>query len=141
MLNNNQIILTTLLSCGYADLELLEKVDSEILGQALDLYIEDSEQGFKDINTLIYHIFKCSILVVNEVVQQELEDNEVEGYEDNDNFYIVDKFESFHNFIDTHASLLITKEVYDIFEGIGLIEVIQNKFEELTDFNIEIVIE
>ena len=121
------LILTELLNCGYADIDLLGDIDEDILVETLEV-IKQEDCSLLEFNIIVEY---CFTRVINDINNHLIEKFNTDKYE------LLEGFSSFHNYLDTHAYLDIEKARIDTSEQ-EVIEVIEQIFEEKTGFNLSI---
>src|SRR5690606_16867738 len=121
------LIFTELLDCGYADIELLENIDEDILIETLE-EIEQEDFSLLEVNFILEKCFTKAINDINNHLNEKF----------NTNKYKLSKgFSSYHNYLDTHAYLDIEKARIDESEK-EVIEIIERLFKEKTGFNLSV---
>src|SRR5699024_9337898 len=121
------LILTELLNCGYADIDLLGDIDEDILVETLEV-IKQEDCSLLEFNIIVEY---CFTRVINDINNHLIEKFNTDKYE------LLEGLSSFHNYLDTHAYLDIEKARIDTSEQ-EVIEVIEQIFEEKTGFNLSI---
>lgn len=121
------LILTELLNCGNADIELLGNIDEDILIETLE-EIKQEDCSLLEFNIIVEY---CFTKVVNDINNHLIEKFNTNKYE------LLEGFSSFHNYLDTHAYLDIEKAGIDKSEQ-EVIEIIEQLFKEKTGFNLSV---
>lgn len=119
------LILTELLDCGYADIELLENIDEDILIETLE-EIKQEDCSLLKFNIIVKYCFTKAVNDINNYLIEKFNTNKYE---------LLEGFSSFHNYLDTHAYLDIEKAGIDESEQ-EVIEIVEQLFKEKTGFDL-----
>jgi len=119
------LILTELLDCGYADIELLENIDEDILIETLE-EIKQEDCSLLEFNIIVKYCFTKAVNDINNYLIEKFNTNKYE---------LLEGFSSFHNYLDTHAYLDIEKAGIDENEQ-EVIEIVEQLFKEKTGFDL-----
>lgn len=117
------LILTELLNCGHADIDLLGDIDEDILIETLET-IKQEDCSLLDFNIIVEY---CFTRVINDINNYLTEKFNTKKYE------LLEGFSSFHNYMDTHAYLDMEEAGIDKSEQ-KTIGIIKQLFEEKTGF-------
>lgn len=119
------LILTELLDCGYADIELLENIDEDILIETLE-EIKQEDCSLLEFNIIVKYCFTKAVNDINNYLNEKFNTNKYE---------LLEGFSSFHNYLDTHACLNIKKAGINENEQ-EVIEIVEQLFKEKTGFDL-----
>ena len=113
------LIFTELLDCGYADIELLENIDEDILIETLE-EIKQEDCSLLEFNIIVKRCFTKAVNDINNYLNEKFNTNK---------YKLLEGFSSFHNYLDTHAFLDMEKGGIDESEK-EVIEIIERLFKK-----------
>lgn len=138
-----QELLTGVLKCGYADLEMLGQFDEYNMEQLIE-YLDECGMEI-ELNNLVWAGVQLAFREVQEDIEGKLElmADEIANLPEDDehreyieeiidmNLILSDECETYHNYLDSHVTLLSNVEIYQEFFQDEL-----DRFEQLTGFTL-----